>query len=213
MRCTILFLALVLVASQAAAGNNVAGKASLSWDRDGVVLQMAEPQSTEFPLFLHLSGAPDIHLLAVELRWTIGDSSGCYTVVSSGSDAACGWATSTPPIGDFEGDSTYTWKIDFQPGGAKSCVVYTVSSATCQAGTPAKFYLASVITKDTNGILDTLETLEQATIGSSQLPSSPASDVVPGIMLLEFNPGTLETDAEILGLRDIKLKAIRDFLK
>ncbi|MGH2376350.1 MAG: S8 family serine peptidase, partial [bacterium] len=190
----ILLLLLMLVARETTAGKNAAGKASLSWDPQGVATQMAQPPSSTFPLFLHLSDTPNIRSLAVELRWSTGDSSGCYTVVSSAPDVACGWATDTPPGGNFLGDNTYTWSITFLGGSAKSCVVYTVSSLACGPTTPVTFWLASVLAKDATGAVDSLSILDQATIGSSSpFPAEPT--YVPNQIIVWFKPNVVSLPA------------------
>jgi hypothetical protein len=89
-------------------------------------------------------------------------------------EAGCGWAVTEPPIGDFEGDSTYTWSIIFAPGSEKRCVVYWASMATCDSAPPAKFYVAEARVKDSAGAIDTLRN-----IGDAKLLGGPLPDTLP----------------------------------
>jgi hypothetical protein len=214
MNRVLVALVLLLLASSASAGNNASGKAWLSWDREGTSSQIGQPPSYQFPLYLHLADAPDIAVLGVGLRWSMGDSSRCYDIVPSPPDIGCGWATDSLPNGNFEGDSTYAWKISFQ-GSERSCVSYAVSAATCSASSAATFWLASVVTKDSNGAVDSLEVLEQASIGSMAQAPPPQPDVatVPGIVLLEFNAGEVEAGASPMGLRHLRRRELREFLR
>lgn len=215
LRRTLVILALAilssLVSNTAFGGGNAKGRAWLSWDPAGLVSEIGRPQSSKFPLYLHISDAPDIHSLAVNLRWSTGDSEPCYKLISSPSDKACGWATDTSPGGDFEGDKTYTWSIWFDPGSAKSCVVYTFSSVACAPPASASFLLASVLTKDGSGAVDSLMIQGQASIASflDLPPASKEKPLVkkpyaPNQIIVWFKPGNIslpagETDATIGG--------------
>src|SRR5262245_59877932 len=192
MRRLIGAVLLLAVAGEAAAGNNVAGQAWLSWDRLGTSSQIAQAPSTRFSLYLHLAGAPDIKSLGVDVRWQTGDSLGCYSVVSAASELDCGWAVDSLPGGSFASDSSYTWTINFPAPTSKTCVGYRVSASTCgNLTTPVRFWLSSVVTKDNFGAVDSLEVLEQAVIGPLGLPADTSLTSVPGIVLIEFAPGAL----------------------
>lgn len=172
-----LALTCILGPSPVAAGNNAGGTVRLSWDDDGLTSTRSVPPFTPFPLFLHIDGAPDILEFAIELRWLPFDSTGqCYSIVPASSDTACGWSTAIPPVGGFEGDSSYTWSILFPPFGAdRSCVIYWVSMATCDSAPPAKFYIADARVKDSNGAIDTLQN-----VGDSKLLGGPLPDSLSG---------------------------------
>src|SRR5262249_5847352 len=123
-----------------------------------------------------LVGATDVRQLALTLKWMPYDSTGqCYSIVPASPDAECGWNTATPPGGDFEGDSSYTWSIHFPPGStARSCVIYWLSMATCDSAPPAKFYVALAQAKDSNGAVDTLRN-----VGDTKLLGGPLPDSLP----------------------------------
>jgi len=78
-----------------------------------------------------------------------------------------------PPGGDFEGDSSYTWSIEFpRLDPNRTCVRYVVSAASCGGTIPAAdFVLASVLVKDSKGAVDTLLVLDGASILGGSLLS------------------------------------------
>ncbi len=166
VRALVLLLSssLLMMAHESLAGVNAGGAARLSWDQAGTTDLSVVP-STPFPLFLFLDGVTDVRSLAVSLRWTPFDSVGCYAVVSAAADTGCAWAVADPPGGDFEGDSTYTWSIVFDPTDAdRRCVVFWVSRGTCPDAVPANFCLDYVKVKDSSGAVDDLAVLGGATL-------------------------------------------------
>src|SRR2546426_1590628 len=158
-----LLLLLLSLPSSANGGNNAGGTVRLSWDPASVVTDRDAP-ATPFPIFLHLEAAPDVHALAIDLRWFPYDSlRQCYQVVPAVADSGCGWATSTPPDGSFDGDSSYTWRIVFPPlNSEKRCVVHWISATGCLGPTPADFVVSSVKVKDSAGAVDTLSVVHSA---------------------------------------------------
>lgn len=188
MRRALLLLALIASAKPAFAGNNATGQAWLSWDQFETVIDRPAAPSGTFPLFLHIAAAPDIQVLAVDLRWFPFDSVGqCYRVVPATPDTACGWTTFDVPPEGFEGDSTYTWRIVFPPLSlARSCVTYSISAIGCATSAPADFVLASVKVKDSAGAVDSLAVRNGATIlGGSEMAviiaSAEPREVSPGL--------------------------------
>jgi hypothetical protein len=148
------------------AGGNAGGRAWLSWDQGGTATDHPGFSPGTIPLFLHIADAPDIQVLAVDLRWFPNyPAEMCYTVIPAVTDTSCGWATLDAPSGGFEGDATYTWRIQFPPlNPSRACVAYSISSAGCPAATPADFVLASVKVKDSDGAVDSLAVSNGATI-------------------------------------------------
>lgn len=172
MRFLLAVLLIFPFAGNALGGNNAAGKAWLSWDEEGSTKTIPEPASAQFPLYLHLSDAPDIRSLAVELNWAISNTPSCYSLVTSPTGDFCGWSIDTLPGGPFQDDSSFTWTINFAPGSSQSCVVFTYSNAHCRALEPARFWLTSVRTNDGAGDVDDLEIVGQATIAPAPTPST-----------------------------------------
>lgn len=162
-RALLLAVPILLTAFPARAGDNSGGTVGLSWDASGDSTSGTAAGGVTFPLFLHLYDAPDIQELAVTIRWIPYDSTGqCYSVIRAPLDSVCGWATDEQPGGAFEGDSSYTWSIHFPPGEDKDCVVYWVSTLTCDSIPSAKFYVSSVYVMDSLGAVDTLRRVADA---------------------------------------------------
>ena len=201
---------LALTASRGFAGGNAGGQAFLSWDRAGVVTSLNSVPATSFPLYLHLHNAPDIRALAVWIKWTPFDSTNrCYDLVpdpasaAAGAyrDSACGLGKAVNPHSDFAGDTTYSWSIVFPAGAVtKDLAAYLVASPMCENPPAAIFEATSVLTMDSNGLVDTLSLGADATI--SPAPSvtqvEPAR-LEPGIPTLvslhgaNFAPGARVT--------------------
>ena len=157
---TVLIAALLIHSSPVHAGNNFGGSGFLSWSATAGVGDLAAVPPGPTPLYLLLSGAPDIRSLAVELKWSPNDLVGpCYYLIptSSGGPPTCGWTSYVQPSEVFEGDSTYSWTITFG-GASHSCVMYMVGGDNCQ-GTPASFCLTSLNVVDSNGAIDDLAIL------------------------------------------------------
>ena len=165
--------ALALSSSLGSAGQNAGGTVALSWDAAGDSVTGVAPSASTFPLFLHLAGASDIQQLAINLKFIPHDSTGeCYGVVPASPDSSCGWVTADSPGGTFLGDSSYTWSIHFPAGASKECIVYWVSTATCDTTPSAKFYVASALALDSNGAVDTLTLVASARLLGGSTPDT-----------------------------------------
>jgi hypothetical protein len=161
------------------AGANAGASAWLSWDEAGLVTDLKTVPSDAIPLFVHLKNVTDARALAIHLRWSPFDSLGsCCSVLPATATASCGWAMAIPPGGDFEGDSSYTWSIEFpRLDPNRTCVQYVVSAASCGGTIPAAdFLLASVLVKDSQGAVDTLQVLDGASILGGSLLSIESVD-------------------------------------
>lgn len=174
------------------AGNNAGALATLSWSRNVQLTDLTQVPSTPFPLFLQLDGAPDVRSLAVTLRWTPADSTAaCYRLVPNPPAAdSCGSSRAEAPGGNFGGDSTYTWRIDFPPGPSRSCVRYLVAGAEC-TNVPASFCLASVMAMDSLGAIDSLRLGSGATILGGVSGACPAS--LAAVFPTSLSPGVPAT--------------------
>jgi hypothetical protein len=202
----------MLSTPSAIAGANRGGSAFLSWDRSGDQTVLSPPPTSQFPLYLQLRNVPDVQTLAVCIRWSPFDSSdSCYKLISAdpdviGSpDSLPGWATNEPPGGTFEGDSSYTWTIQFPPTTqVKRCVKYSVTGCNRPTPTDASFALPSVIVKDSGGLVDTLAITGSASITSVaiKVPTLRIDAVAPSRIVAgrrtwldvtgsQFGPGTL----------------------
>jgi len=162
----------LLLPTSSHAGANAGASAWLSWDEAGLVTDVKAVPSTPFPLFVHMKNVLDVRALAIHLRWSTFDPLGdCYSVLPATATASCGWAVATPPGGDFEGDSSYTWSIQFPPlNPNRTCVRYLVSAASCAGTIPAAdFLLASVLVKDSKTAVDTLRILDGASVRGGSL--------------------------------------------
>lgn len=179
----VLLAAAVVVVAPASAGNNFGGRAALSWSGIAQVGDLGTVATQPAPLYLLLSGAPDVRSLAVELKWSPNDLVGpCYYLIPMNSSAtSCGWTSYLQPPGVFEEDSSYTWKITFD-GASRSCVVHMVGGDHCE-GKPASFCLKSVKTVDSNGGVDDLTVLGSATILGGVEDGCPvvAQDIFPHV--------------------------------
>jgi hypothetical protein len=165
--------AVLLYSAPTQAGNNAGGTAHFSWSPSATVTDLATAPLEAAPLYLVLDGVPDLRQLAVEMRWSPnarwspdGLIGPCYYLSPvGGGSAGCGWvwADHSEPPGVFEGDSSYTWRISFDPAGSPTCVVYLFFGSHCD-GVPASFYLMSVKVKDSVGAVDELVVSGNATI-------------------------------------------------
>lgn len=180
-------LAVCLGAIPAFAGNNFGATAVLSWNAMAQVSNLETAPTGTTPLYLLIEGAPDVRTLAVELQWSPNDLVGpCYYMVPADTGAAaCAW-TSYPlsPPGVVDGDSTYTWQINFN-GTGRSCVMYMIGGDHC-GGRAATFCLMSIKVVDSNGEVDDLEVLGNATILGGTENGCPvvARDVFPHTAIL-----------------------------
>src|SRR5688572_30327403 len=96
-------LLILMLPGRSLAGNNANGKAWLSWDREGFTTRVVSSAAADSSLYLHLADAPDIEGLGIEIRWSTGDSAGCYRFVPTDPQTDCGWTTETPPSEPFGG--------------------------------------------------------------------------------------------------------------
>lgn len=171
--------ALVLISAASHAGNNAGGTSFLSWDREGTVSYLNAVPRSPFPLYLHLRDATDTDELAVTLKWWPFDSLGnCFspTPAPAGSDTTCGWMVAVPPLGGFDGDSSYTWSTIFPPTTSdRSCVVLWFTGVGCPSMPPSGHFEAiDVRVRDSGGSVDTLPVLRKAQfLGGSYAPSNP----------------------------------------
>ena len=157
----------------------------MSWDEAGVVLNIASPPSDSFPLFLSLSGAPNVRALAAVVQWFPTDPTGaCYGLLPASPGGTCGSTSEMPTTGEFHGEPTNEWwSISFPPGStARHCVSWIVTAAGCPILPPAIF-TAQVRIEDSNGDVDTLAVQLPATIGSSQAASLEATAISPAIVV------------------------------
>ncbi len=168
------------------AGNNFGGSAALSWSGIAEVSDLPTVPVEPVPLYLLLTGIPDVRSLAVELKWSPNDLVGpCYYLIPMDSSAtSCGWTSYLQPPGVFEEDSSYTWMITFD-GAPRSCVVFMVGGDYCE-GRPASFCLMSVKTVDSDGAVDELTVLGGATILGGVEDGCPvvAQDIFPHVAVL-----------------------------
>ena len=157
------------------AGNNAGGRVRLSWDPEGSIPTASVPETSPFPLFLHLDAVPDIQQLAITLNWMPYDTAGCYNVLPASEYPFCGWTTAVPPQGGFDGDSAYTWSIVFPPTSSNpSCVVYWFSMSSCDTAPPGKFSVADARARDSNGVVDVLRSVGDAKLLGGPIPHAPA---------------------------------------
>jgi hypothetical protein len=173
MRCILSLLFIMALAPAVFAGNNAGGRAWLSWDRPGNVSTLSSAPVEAFPLYVQLRDATDVRALAMNVVWSPYDSlSRCYAITSavpSGPetqpDSAFGAISALPPTGSFDGDSSYTWSILFPSGSSQQQVVlHLVAAPLCPEETAAQFLLASVLAMDSNGLIDTLAVVGEASI-------------------------------------------------
>jgi hypothetical protein len=183
-RTAVVLAAALIFVAPAHAGNNFGGTAVLSWSRVAVVSDLTAPASYPSPLYLLLVGVPDVRSLDVELKWSPNDLVGpCYYVMSADSTVLpCGRVSFPLELpGVLDEDSTYTWAITFD-GASRSCVTYLVGGNHCD-GKPASFCLISVKTLDSNGELDELAVLGNATVLGGTEEGCPivAQDIYPHV--------------------------------
>ena len=154
----LLLICLTCLGSQAGAGNNSQGFARLSWSADSLLSHQQVPAGPSFPLYVQMQGVSDIQGLGVWLKWLPGpDSAGTgYQINRDVLDASCGWMTSTPPTNYFGGDSSYTGTIEYPGDSATTCLKYMVVEPSTPTVPAAKFMLAGVYVRDSNGVIDTL---------------------------------------------------------
>lgn len=207
--------------------NNASGTIRLTWDYNNVVEAIPIPPPTPFPLFVHLSGAPDVRQLAVTLRWSPYDSLACYRVLEGSITGSCGWTAATLPGADCAGDSTYDWTIHFPPTmSGRSCFTHSVAAAGCDTAPPGKFYIIDARTKDSNGAIDRLLNVGDAKIigGPMNLPGGPQNDTAlqrgystlrlsilpnPSSFPVQLELSTSTEEFVVLGIHDVAGRLIR----
>jgi len=155
----------------------------LSWSRIAVVSDLSTVPAGPVPLYLLIEGTPDVRSLAVDLKWSPNSIFGpCYYLIpKDSSTAGCKRTSLLDPPGSFEGDSAYTWEI--APHGATpNCVAFIVGGDNCD-GRSANFCIVSVKTMDSEGAVDDLGVVGDATIMGGAPDACPlvAQDIYPHV--------------------------------
>lgn len=156
MRAMALGLLLTVSPPLSYAGNNAGGTIRLSWDENGHVTNLNVISSTPFPLFAHISGAPDVRALAIQLVGHPFDlKTGPYRVDRSAPGPHCNGSPSMH-LDDPQ-------QLPDGPTTARlHCFQFLVSSESAQE--PADLVIASAVVRDSGGMIDTLEVTGGATI-------------------------------------------------
>lgn len=195
------------------AGANAGGRAWVSWDRSGLVTNLCEVTFQRRDVFVHIENASDMTALAVHLMYSVeGDTSA--SLVSADEDTQSGWAEHSTEASSFYGDSTYDWTIQFPDGAPERAKVKYALESTGAADTlRGSVWLTAVIVQDSAAQLDTLSLGPTARILGTSAPTfAVPTDSLPGLVIVEFAPGTVAGGHTHIFAGDILEPTLRDSL-
>jgi len=212
MRAACCAIALVILLPGASwAGANANARAWLSWDRSGLVTDLTEVTFAHRDVYVHIDGAPDIQALAVNLMLAV-DGDPTAALASAAPDSQSGWAEHSTAASSFYGDPNYDWIISF-PQEERTKVKYSIQSSGPADTLRGSVWASSVLVQDSQGHIDTLLVGAPARLlGRSAQPFSLPTDSLPGLVIVEFEPGTIASGHQHIFQQDVLETALRNGL-
>jgi hypothetical protein len=203
-RCALLLFLAVIIPQAAVSGVNSSGRAWLSWDRAGLISKLYMTTFDQQEVYVQIEGAPDVQALVVQLKLVAtGDTAVLF--VTSSPDSGSGWAEHLAAPRSFLGDSTYEWDIHFPVGIPRSKIKYTLAAIAPTDTLRGTVEAPDVIVQDSYGNLDTLGVMNTAIMMGESLPEAEVpTDSLPGMVIVELEPGVTEPGYQHIFPTDIR---------